>query len=318
MRDQGSARPHHGPVAATAVAAASGRGRALRPARHTSAAQARRPDPPGPPRQQVAQTLPEPRGSCGPPAADVRRRLLQPPPRHGRGGPHARLPDGRNSPRRRTDHSPPELVPVPVRGGRHASALRRPRDIPREGRPGRAQAHLVAGHGRTVRGARASGKGGGGGHLRRTRRRQQCPRRPRLRRPRPRAARSRGHRRRRLRHRWDPRGTGRGAGPRTARHRLPRPQGRLPRRRDTRPPARGLRRPRRRLVARRALPLRRIRPYHPELTAFADDFEARHHLPVERIYVAKMLYGLLARTEEGTFPPGTTLAAVITGQESSR
>ncbi|MFK4223540.1 1-aminocyclopropane-1-carboxylate deaminase/D-cysteine desulfhydrase [Streptomyces sp. NPDC019890] len=54
----------------------------------------------------------------------------------------------------------------------------------------------------------------------------------------------------------------------------------------------------------------------PGLTAFADDFEARHHLPVERIYVAKMLYGLLALTEEGTFPPGTTLAAVITGQES--
>ncbi|MFI6641344.1 1-aminocyclopropane-1-carboxylate deaminase/D-cysteine desulfhydrase [Streptomyces sp. NPDC050504] len=52
----------------------------------------------------------------------------------------------------------------------------------------------------------------------------------------------------------------------------------------------------------------------PGLTAFADDFEARHHLPVERVYVAKLLYALLSLTEEGAFPPGTRLAAVVTGQ----
>ncbi|WP_274561912.1 1-aminocyclopropane-1-carboxylate deaminase/D-cysteine desulfhydrase [Streptomyces spiramyceticus] len=52
----------------------------------------------------------------------------------------------------------------------------------------------------------------------------------------------------------------------------------------------------------------------PELDAFAEDFEARHGLPVERLYVAKMLYGLTTLATEGAFPPGTTVAAVITGQ----
>ncbi|MCG8964338.1 MULTISPECIES: 1-aminocyclopropane-1-carboxylate deaminase/D-cysteine desulfhydrase [Streptomyces] len=52
----------------------------------------------------------------------------------------------------------------------------------------------------------------------------------------------------------------------------------------------------------------------PELDSFAADFGRRHGLPVERVYVAKMLYGLLALTEEGAFPRGTTLAAVITGR----
>ncbi|MFC3575684.1 1-aminocyclopropane-1-carboxylate deaminase/D-cysteine desulfhydrase [Streptomyces yaanensis] len=54
-----------------------------------------------------------------------------------------------------------------------------------------------------------------------------------------------------------------------------------------------------------------------ELEAFADDFESRHGLPVERLYVAKLLYGLVALTEEGAFPQGTTLAAVITGRPFS-
>ncbi|GAA3897632.1 pyridoxal-phosphate dependent enzyme [Streptomyces lannensis] len=51
-----------------------------------------------------------------------------------------------------------------------------------------------------------------------------------------------------------------------------------------------------------------------ELEAFADDFGARHGLPVERLYVAKLLYGLVALTERGAFTRGTTLAAVITGR----
>ncbi|MFE2538099.1 1-aminocyclopropane-1-carboxylate deaminase/D-cysteine desulfhydrase [Streptomyces sp. NPDC059371] len=51
----------------------------------------------------------------------------------------------------------------------------------------------------------------------------------------------------------------------------------------------------------------------PELDAFAADFEQRHGLPVERLYVAKMLYGLVALAGEGAFPRGTTVAAVITG-----
>lgn len=52
----------------------------------------------------------------------------------------------------------------------------------------------------------------------------------------------------------------------------------------------------------------------PQLHAFADDFEQRHGLPVERLYVAKLLYALTALAEEGAFPTGTTVAAVITGR----
>ncbi|MDG4857498.1 pyridoxal-phosphate dependent enzyme [Streptomyces sp. T-3] len=55
----------------------------------------------------------------------------------------------------------------------------------------------------------------------------------------------------------------------------------------------------------------------PELDAFAADFEERHGLPLERLYVAKLLYGLAVLAEEGAFPPGTRLAAVITGQADS-
>ncbi|MGW2557882.1 1-aminocyclopropane-1-carboxylate deaminase/D-cysteine desulfhydrase [Streptomyces sp. NPDC001514] len=55
----------------------------------------------------------------------------------------------------------------------------------------------------------------------------------------------------------------------------------------------------------------------PALDAFAEDFEARHGLPVERLYVAKMLYGLVALADEGAFAPGTAVAAVITGSPQS-
>ncbi|MFE1955149.1 1-aminocyclopropane-1-carboxylate deaminase/D-cysteine desulfhydrase [Streptomyces sp. NPDC059524] len=50
-----------------------------------------------------------------------------------------------------------------------------------------------------------------------------------------------------------------------------------------------------------------------ELDAFAQEFEERHGLPVERLYVAKMLHALTVLTEEGAFAPGATVAAVITG-----
>ncbi len=49
------------------------------------------------------------------------------------------------------------------------------------------------------------------------------------------------------------------------------------------------------------------------LDAFAEDFTARHGLPLDRIYVAKALYGLTTLAEENAFPRGTTVAAVITG-----
>ncbi|WP_165990333.1 1-aminocyclopropane-1-carboxylate deaminase/D-cysteine desulfhydrase [Streptomyces sp. YIM 98790] len=52
----------------------------------------------------------------------------------------------------------------------------------------------------------------------------------------------------------------------------------------------------------------------PELTGFAEDFAARHGVPVpEPVYVAKLLWALTALTAEGAFPRGTVLAAVITG-----
>ncbi|GAA2721603.1 MULTISPECIES: pyridoxal-phosphate dependent enzyme [Streptomyces] len=51
----------------------------------------------------------------------------------------------------------------------------------------------------------------------------------------------------------------------------------------------------------------------PELEAFAADFEARHGVPLERVYVAKMLLGLTTLAQEGAFTPGTTVAAVVTG-----
>jgi 1-aminocyclopropane-1-carboxylate deaminase len=52
----------------------------------------------------------------------------------------------------------------------------------------------------------------------------------------------------------------------------------------------------------------------PELDAFAEDFSARHGLPVERLYVAKLLYALVTLADEGAFPRGTTIAAVVTGR----
>ncbi|WP_411101947.1 1-aminocyclopropane-1-carboxylate deaminase/D-cysteine desulfhydrase [Streptomyces sp. cmx-4-9] len=50
------------------------------------------------------------------------------------------------------------------------------------------------------------------------------------------------------------------------------------------------------------------------LEAFAADFEERHGLPVERIYVAKLLWALAALARSGAFPAGTALAAVVTGR----
>ncbi|WP_241691523.1 pyridoxal-phosphate dependent enzyme [Streptomyces sp. GZWMJZ-114] len=49
------------------------------------------------------------------------------------------------------------------------------------------------------------------------------------------------------------------------------------------------------------------------LDRFALDFEDRHGLAVERLYVAKLLHALTCLAEEGAFSPGTRVAAVITG-----
>jgi 1-aminocyclopropane-1-carboxylate deaminase len=50
-----------------------------------------------------------------------------------------------------------------------------------------------------------------------------------------------------------------------------------------------------------------------ELDDFITDFHARHGLTLDRVYVAKMLFGLLALTERGAFAAGTTVVAVISG-----
>ncbi|OXM66075.1 1-aminocyclopropane-1-carboxylate deaminase [Amycolatopsis vastitatis] len=49
----------------------------------------------------------------------------------------------------------------------------------------------------------------------------------------------------------------------------------------------------------------------PELDAFIADFSARHGITPDRVYEAKMLYGLFARIEAGAFAPGTRIVAVL-------
>ncbi|MFE9439260.1 1-aminocyclopropane-1-carboxylate deaminase/D-cysteine desulfhydrase [Streptomyces sp. NPDC006602] len=50
-----------------------------------------------------------------------------------------------------------------------------------------------------------------------------------------------------------------------------------------------------------------------DLDAFAEDFEGRHGVAVERLYVAKLLYGLVALVEERAFEEGDAVVAVVTG-----
>jgi 1-aminocyclopropane-1-carboxylate deaminase len=48
-----------------------------------------------------------------------------------------------------------------------------------------------------------------------------------------------------------------------------------------------------------------------QLDAFITAFQARHAITLDRVYEAKMMYGLLARIETGTFAEGTTIVAVL-------
>ena len=50
----------------------------------------------------------------------------------------------------------------------------------------------------------------------------------------------------------------------------------------------------------------------PELDAFAEKFGEEHGFEVDRIYVAKMLYGITQLIEAGRFEPGTRIVAVVT------
>jgi 1-aminocyclopropane-1-carboxylate deaminase len=51
----------------------------------------------------------------------------------------------------------------------------------------------------------------------------------------------------------------------------------------------------------------------PELTAFVADFKRRHGLLLDRVYVAKMMYGIMDLSRNGRFASGSTVIAVITG-----
>ena len=50
-----------------------------------------------------------------------------------------------------------------------------------------------------------------------------------------------------------------------------------------------------------------------ELAAFIGDFESRHGLRLDWVYVAKMMYGVYDLVAQGRFDAGTKLVAVITG-----
>ncbi|MEV7969091.1 pyridoxal-phosphate dependent enzyme [Sphaerisporangium sp. NPDC088356] len=50
-----------------------------------------------------------------------------------------------------------------------------------------------------------------------------------------------------------------------------------------------------------------------ELAVFIEDFAVRHGETLDRIYVAKMMYGIFDLVSRGAFPPGARLVAVVTG-----
>ncbi|TDV54852.1 1-aminocyclopropane-1-carboxylate deaminase/D-cysteine desulfhydrase [Actinophytocola oryzae] len=49
----------------------------------------------------------------------------------------------------------------------------------------------------------------------------------------------------------------------------------------------------------------------PELDEFVADFTARHAVVLDRVYEAKMMYGLLSRVRAGAFAEGTRIVAVL-------
>jgi 1-aminocyclopropane-1-carboxylate deaminase len=51
----------------------------------------------------------------------------------------------------------------------------------------------------------------------------------------------------------------------------------------------------------------------PALDTFITDFKSRHNVDLDWVYVGKMLCGIYALIEQGTFRPGTQIIAVITG-----
>jgi 1-aminocyclopropane-1-carboxylate deaminase len=54
------------------------------------------------------------------------------------------------------------------------------------------------------------------------------------------------------------------------------------------------------------------------LTGFSADFERRHGLALDWVYVAKMMAGIVTLAERGCFPAGTGLVALVTGPPLDR
>jgi 1-aminocyclopropane-1-carboxylate deaminase len=52
----------------------------------------------------------------------------------------------------------------------------------------------------------------------------------------------------------------------------------------------------------------------PELTEFIADFERRHGIGLDWVYVAKMMRGIFTLAEQRAFEPGTAAVALITGR----
>ncbi len=50
-----------------------------------------------------------------------------------------------------------------------------------------------------------------------------------------------------------------------------------------------------------------------ELAAFTEAFRARHGIELDRVYVAKMMYGLFAKVQRGDIEPGSRVVALVTG-----
>jgi 1-aminocyclopropane-1-carboxylate deaminase len=50
-----------------------------------------------------------------------------------------------------------------------------------------------------------------------------------------------------------------------------------------------------------------------ELAAFTEAFRARHGVELDRVYVAKMMYGLFATVKRGDIEPGSSVVALVTG-----
>lgn len=51
----------------------------------------------------------------------------------------------------------------------------------------------------------------------------------------------------------------------------------------------------------------------PHLMEFIEDFRERHGILLDRVYEAKMMYGLIDMVRQGRFRPGTEIVAVIAG-----